>query len=45
MLNTFRKFLTSKFKKWQKAGAKVLNAQAVQFAKEAKIALYARDIF
>ena len=27
------------------AGAKVLNAQAVQFAKEAKIALYARDTF
>jgi len=27
------------------AGAKVLNAQAVQFAKEAKIALYARDSF
>jgi aspartate kinase len=27
------------------AGAKVLNAQAVQFAKEAKIALYARDAF
>jgi aspartate kinase len=26
-------------------GAKVLNAQAVQFAKEAKIALYARDTF
>jgi len=27
------------------AGAKVLNAQAVQFAKEAKIALYARSTF
>jgi aspartate kinase len=27
------------------AGAKVLNAQAVQFAKEAKITLYARDTF
>ena len=27
------------------AGAKVLNAQAVQFAKESKIALYARDTF
>jgi len=27
------------------AGAKVLNAQAVQFAKEEKIALYARDTF
>jgi aspartate kinase len=27
------------------SGAKVLNAQAVQFAKEAKIALYARDTF
>ena len=27
------------------AGAKVLNAQAVQFAKEAKIALYTRDTF
>lgn len=27
------------------AGAKVLNAQAVQFAKEAKIALYARNTF
>jgi aspartate kinase len=27
------------------AGAKVLNAQAVQFAKEAKIALYARSAF
>ena len=27
------------------AGAKVLNAQAVQFAKDAKIALYARDTF
>lgn len=27
------------------AGAKVLNAQAVQFAKEAKIALYARNSF
>ena len=27
------------------AGAKVLNAQAVQFAKEAKIALFARDTF
>ncbi|MCW8806350.1 MAG: aspartate kinase [Ignavibacteriaceae bacterium] len=27
------------------AGAKVINAQAVQFAKEAKIALYARDTF
>ena len=27
------------------AGAKVLNAQAVQFAKEAKIVLYARDTF
>ena len=27
------------------AGAKVLNAQAVQFAKESKIALYARDAF
>jgi len=27
------------------AGAKVLNAQAVQFAKAAKIALYARDTF